>query len=201
MPSFLPPCPTLVGASAFPITFCASAGISSHSSIKPTAWQPWRDDNYLHGFRCPQASPGLAAPSVKRRGGRSRWTVGVVWWELHLSPARHSCPFPQPQHPTSFWQQPAPQSHPMTHGPTSRALLLLPGNSYFAFKPRNNTLHPGSLPAAPTHPPAKYDRLLAKMAVTTPVVPVCNGTLWLLSLRNWSLFLYLLIWTWPCNLF
>lgn len=30
----------------------------------------------------------------EEKGRRSRWTVGVVWWELHLSPARHSCPFP-----------------------------------------------------------------------------------------------------------
>lgn len=160
----LPPCPTLAGASAFPITFCARISLLPFLH-QPTAWQPWRDDNYLHGFRCPQASPGLAAPSVKRREGRSRWTVGVVWWELHLSPARHSCPLPQPQHPTSFWQQPAPQSHPMTHGPTSRALLLLPEKLLLCLQnPGTIPLHPGSLPAAPTYPSPKYDRLLAKMA-------------------------------------
>lgn len=46
---------------------------------QPPAPRPRRDDNYLRGFRCPQASPGLAAPSVERGGtGRSR-SAGAVW--------------------------------------------------------------------------------------------------------------------------
>ena len=114
--------------------------------------------------------------------------MGVVWWELHLGPARHSCPLPQPQHPTTFWQQPAPQSPlGVTNSVTPNdTWSYLQGFTLATWKtptlpsnPRNNT--PSSRKSlCCTHPSSpKYDRLLAKMAQLL-----------------WSLYI-----TWPCNLF
>lgn len=60
--------------------------------------------------------------------------------ELLSEPCQALLPISQPQHPTSFWQQPAPQSHPMTHGPTSRALLLLPEKLLLCLQ------NPGTIP-------------------------------------------------------